>query len=129
MSRLNFLRTGRSSGGFFIFYSSLLAAQRNRQFHNMVAALENALTPKLLFFVVVSLISAGVVKTRLAGGLLMMQRKGIRVSVPEDTGGCVILAAVYWVVPKGLVTFLGFLGNAEFSPRKRLLEFIELQKS
>ena len=30
---------------------------------------------------------------------------------------------------KGLLTFLGFLGNAEFSPWKRLPEFIELGKS
>ena len=29
----------------------------------------------------------------------------------------------YGVVPKGLLTFLGFLGNAEFSPWKRLPEF------
>ena len=28
------------------------------------------------------------------------------------------LFAWYGVVPKGLLTFLGFLGNAEFSPRK-----------
>ena len=35
----------------------------------------------------------------------------------------------YGVVPKGLVTFLGLLGNAEFSPWKRLPEFIELRKS
>ena len=27
------------------------------------------------------------------------------------------------MVPKGLLTFFGFLGNAEFSPWKRLLEF------
>ena len=30
------------------------------------------------------------------------------------------------MVPKGLLTFLGFVGNAEFSPRKRLPGFIEL---
>ena len=35
----------------------------------------------------------------------------------------------YGVVPKGLLTFLGVLGNVEFSPWKRLPEFIELQKS
>ena len=35
----------------------------------------------------------------------------------------------YGVVPKGFLTFLGFLGNAEFSPWKRLSEFIELRKS
>ena len=29
------------------------------------------------------------------------------------------------MVPKGLLTFLGFLGNAEFSPWKRLPEFIK----
>ena len=28
------------------------------------------------------------------------------------------------VVPKGLLTFLGFLGNAEFSPWRRLPEFL-----
>ena len=33
------------------------------------------------------------------------------------------------MVPKGLLTFLGFLGNAEFSPWKRLPEFIKLWKS
>ena len=32
------------------------------------------------------------------------------------------------MVPKGLLTFLGFLGNAEFSPWKRLPEFIEKEK-
>ena len=31
--------------------------------------------------------------------------------------------------PKELLTFLGLLGNAEFSPWKRLPEFIELRKS
>ena len=31
------------------------------------------------------------------------------------------------MVPKGLLTFLGFLGYAEFSPWKRLPEFIELR--
>ena len=36
---------------------------------------------------------------------------------------------VYGVDPKGLITFLGFLGNAEFSPWMRLPEFTELQKS
>ena len=35
----------------------------------------------------------------------------------------------YGVVPKGLLTFLGYLGNAEFSPWKRLPAFIELRKS
>ena len=35
----------------------------------------------------------------------------------------------YRVVPKGLITSLGFLGNAEFSPWKRLPEFIALRKS
>ena len=29
----------------------------------------------------------------------------------------------YRVVPKGLLTFLGFLGNAQFSPWKRLPDF------
>ena len=36
---------------------------------------------------------------------------------------------LYGVVPKVLLTFLGFLGNAEFSPWKRLPEFVELRKS
>ena len=36
---------------------------------------------------------------------------------------------IYGVVPQGLLTFLGFLGNAEFSPWKRLPEFNELRKS
>ena len=31
---------------------------------------------------------------------------------------------MYGAVPKGLLTFLGFLGNAEFSPWNRLPEFI-----
>ena len=31
------------------------------------------------------------------------------------------------VIPKGLLTFLGFLGDAEFSPWNRLPEFIELE--
>ena len=31
-----------------------------------------------------------------------------------------------WVVPKGLLTFLGFLGNADFSPWKIFPEFNEL---
>ena len=35
----------------------------------------------------------------------------------------------YGVVPKGLLTFLGFLSNAEFSPWKRRSEFIELRKA
>ena len=35
----------------------------------------------------------------------------------------------YGMVPKGLLTFLGFEGNVEFSPWKRLPEFIELLKS
>ena len=35
----------------------------------------------------------------------------------------------YGVLPKGLLTFLGFLGNAELSPWKRLPEFNELRKS
>ena len=34
----------------------------------------------------------------------------------------------YWLVTKGLLTVLGFLGNAEFSPWKGLPEFIELWK-
>ena len=34
------------------------------------------------------------------------------------------LDCVYSVVPRELLTFLGFLGNAEFSPWKRLPEFI-----
>ena len=38
-------------------------------------------------------------------------------------------SVVYRVVPKGFLTFLGFLGNAEFSPLKRLPEFIEPRKS
>ena len=38
-------------------------------------------------------------------------------------------APEYGMVPKGLLTFLGFLGNAEFSPWKRLPELIELRKS
>ena len=42
--------------------------------------------------------------------------------------GCAEVST-YGMVPKGLLTFLGFLGNAEFSPCKRLLEFIELRKS
>ena len=33
------------------------------------------------------------------------------------------------MVPKGLLTFLGILGNAEFSPWERLPEFTELRKS
>ena len=33
------------------------------------------------------------------------------------------------MVPKGLLTFLGFLGNAEFSSWKRLPDFIKLRKS
>ena len=36
---------------------------------------------------------------------------------------CVKLA--YGVVPKGLLTFLRFLGNAEFSPWKRLPDVIK----
>ena len=35
----------------------------------------------------------------------------------------------YGVLPKGLLTFLGFLGNAEFSPWKRTPELIELRMS
>ena len=34
----------------------------------------------------------------------------------------------YGVVPNGLLTCPGFLGNAEFSPWKRLREFVELRK-
>ena len=33
------------------------------------------------------------------------------------------LDCVYSVVPRELLTFLGFLGNAEFSPWKRLPEY------
>ena len=31
------------------------------------------------------------------------------------------------MVPKGLLTFLGFLGNSEFSPWKRLPEFTKAE--
>ena len=34
----------------------------------------------------------------------------------------VYVICVYGVLPMGLLTFLGFLGNAEFSPWKRLPE-------
>ena len=41
----------------------------------------------------------------------------------------IVMVRSYWVVPKGLLIFLGFLGNAEFSPWKRLPGFIALGKS
>ena len=40
-----------------------------------------------------------------------------------------VVMIMYGVVPKGLLTFLGFLGSAEFGPWKILPEFNKLRKS
>ena len=65
------------------------------------------------------------------GGGREKEREGGR----EGAGECrfealtVTLTSDYGVVPKGLLSFLGVLENAEISPCERLPEFNELRES
>ena len=52
----------------------------------------------------------------------------------NDDGGVVVVVkrkgsyVCFGLIPKGLFTFFGFFGSAEFSPWKTLSEFTELRK-
>ena len=70
-----------------------------------------------------------------ASTVVRQARNCCKTSEKRDTDqivGHILTAAkhsiVYGVVPKGLLTFLGFLGSAEFSPWRRNPEFLEVIK-